>query len=68
MKYIGSFPILTMSIQVAQNSNGSLSSNTLNNKVRAMFFRLTTRDGQEGRKPAMFDNVSTDTQEGTGRD
>lgn len=66
MNKIGSSPVLSMSIQVAQNSNRSLSSNTLNNKVWAMFRRLTTHDGQGASK--MFDNVSTDTLEGTGRE
>jgi hypothetical protein len=60
MKNIGSFPILPMSKQDAQNSNGSLSSYTLNNIVRALFNHLTTRDGQGESK--MFDNVSTDAQ------
>jgi hypothetical protein len=55
-----------MSIQVAQNSNVSLSSYTLNKKVHAMFNRLTTCDGQGESK--VFDNVSTDTQEGTERE
>lgn len=65
MKNIGSYPVLTMSLQDAQNSNGSLGSNTLN-KSAGNVFRLTTRDGQGDSKK--FDNVSTDTLERTGRD
>lgn len=65
MKTIGSFPVLSMSKQVAQNSNRSLSSYTLNKSVGNVF-RLTTHDGQGESKK--FDNVSTDTQEGTGRE
>jgi hypothetical protein len=58
MNKIGSSPVLSMSIQVAQNSNRSLSSNTLNKSVGNVF-RLTTHDGQGISK--VFDNVSTDT-------
>lgn len=65
MKQIGSFPILPMSIQVAQNSNGSLSSYMLNKSVGNVF-RLTTHDGQGASKK--FDNVPTDAQERTGRE
>jgi hypothetical protein len=67
MKHIGSFPgSFHEHVQVAQNSNRSLSSNTLNKKVVALFNRLTTTDGQGESK--MFDNVSTDTLERTGRE
>jgi hypothetical protein len=65
MKNIGSSPVLPISTQDAENSNGSLSSNTLNKSVGNVF-RLTTRDGQGESKK--FDNVSTDTQERTGRE
>jgi hypothetical protein len=65
MKHIGSCPVLTVILQDDQNSNGSLSSYTLNKSVGNVF-RLTTRDGQGVSKK--FDNVSTDTLEGTGRD
>lgn len=65
MKHIGSFPILTMTLQEGQNSNCSLSSYTLNKSVGNVF-RLTTHDGQGISKK--FDNVSTDTLEGTGRE
>lgn len=65
MKNIGSFPVLTVSKQDAQNRNGSLSSYTLNKSVGNVF-RLTTRDGQGVSKK--FDNVPTDALEGTGRE
>jgi hypothetical protein len=62
---IGSYHVLTIGIQDAENSNVSLSSYTLDKSVGNVF-RLTTHDGQEGESKS--DNVFTDAQERTGRE
>ena len=57
MNNIGSFPILPMSVQSAQNSNGSLSSYTSKLTVWAMADHVTTHDRKD--KVKSLGNAST---------